>query len=58
MRGLVIDKQKQVEIGRGLLVDALEKTQESLGAVARHAFTTLPVFTSSAAKSIVVPLRL
>src|SRR5262245_66565972 len=37
MSGIVVNDQVKVEIGRGLLVDQLEKTQEFSVPMARHA---------------------
>src|SRR5436190_8238393 len=59
MSGIVVDDEMKGEIGRGLLIDQLEKTQELAVPMARHASPmTLPFSMFKAAKRVVVPFRL
>ncbi len=56
MGGIVIDNQMQIETGRGLLIDHLEKAQELSVSMARHASSdNLPSSMLSAANRVVVP---
>jgi hypothetical protein len=57
--GVVVDDEVDIEIARHRTLDALEKGQELLVAMARPALGQhCPLATSRAANSVVVPCRL
>ena len=59
VRGVVVDDQVQLPLGRGLAVDLVEEADEFLMPMAAmHWPMTRPSSTSSAANSVVVPWRL